>query len=557
LALINSGGSILEKYNVGQTLAESAAGRPFQTAVVFPAGRDKQGRAKTVQVTFAQLNTLCDQYAYGLADYGLSRGDRVLLLIRPSIDFLAVVFALMKIGAVPIIIDPGMGRKPFLQCVAETEPVALISIPLGHLLAGLFPKPFRTVKRRVTVGSRLFWGGATLAELGSSRAEPFPIAPTSLSDEAAVIFTSGSTGLPKGVVYRHGIYREQVNILRDELNIQPGEVHLAGLLVFALFNPALGVTTIIPDMDPRAPAKLNPAYLVEAIDTYGVTLSIGSPTIFKIVGDYCRRQQRRLPSLRHVHMFGAAVPPSLVAQFSQLMPNGKVFTPFGATEALPLTTIGGDEILAETAALTGQGAGVCVGYPLGDATLKIIAISDEPIPEWQEGLVLPPGEIGEIVVKGSVVTDHYLHRPQKTAEAKIYQADGTIWHRMGDLGYLDARGRVWVCGRKSHRVETAAGLLLPLSCEAIFNPVPGVKRTALVGVGPLGRQRPVLVVEKEAGSPAGEAQLREALLAVGAEHELARSIKTILFHPAFPVDVRHNAKIQREKLAVWAAEQKL
>jgi acyl-CoA synthetase (AMP-forming)/AMP-acid ligase II len=478
-----------------------------------------------------------------------------LLLLRPNIDFLAVIFALLKMGAVPILIDPGMGRKPFLQCVAETEPTAMIGIPLAHVLRTIFPKSFKTITRYVTVGKRWFWGGASLPDLRADRPDPFPAAATIPADEAAVAFTSGSTGIPKGVVYRHGIFREQVRILREEIDIAPGEVHLAGLIVFALFNPALGVTTIIPDMDPRAPAKLNPAYLVEAIQTHGVTISLGSPTIFKILGDYCQAHNVCLPSLKHVYLFGAAVPSRLVEQFSRLLPNGKVYTPFGATEALPLTCIGEDELVPETGPLTEQGAGVCVGRPLGDATIRIISIMDAPIPVWAESLVLPPGQIGEVVVKGSVVTHLYLNRPQKTAEAKIYEGE-TIWHRMGDLGYFDAQGRLWICGRKSHRVETAQGLLLTVQCEAIFNQHPAVKRTALVGLGAYGQQRPVLIVELDtAHKSANQQKVIEELLALGAKYEHTRTINTFLFHPAFPVDVRHNAKIQREKLTVWAGEQ--
>jgi acyl-CoA synthetase (AMP-forming)/AMP-acid ligase II len=163
------------------------------------------------------------------------------------------------------------------------------------------------------------------------------------------------------------------------------------------------------------------------------------------------------------------------------------------------------------------------------------------------------------VVKGSVVTQLYLNRPQKTAEAKIYEVDGSVWHRMGDLGYIDTKGRVWVCGRKSHRVETADGLLLSIQAEAIFNQHPLVKRTALVGLGQYGHQKPVLVVELETGSKRASGAVRQQiideLLALGAQHDHTRAIQTTLFHDAFPVDVRHNAKIQREKLAEWAAGQ--
>ena len=224
-----------------------AARAPYRPAIIFPAGRDAQGRATYTQLTFQQLNTLCDSYAHGLADYGIPKGDRTLLMVRPGVELIAVTFALLKIGAVPVLIDPGMGRKAFLQCVAETESTAMIGIPLAHIIRRIFPKPFRTIRRVVMVGKRLFWDGATLEELGTKTRAPFPIAATTLDDEAAVAFTSGGTGIPKGVVYLHGIFRKQIEIMRAEMGIAEGEVHLAVMYIFALFNPALGVTTVIPD----------------------------------------------------------------------------------------------------------------------------------------------------------------------------------------------------------------------------------------------------------------------------------------------------------------------
>jgi acyl-CoA synthetase (AMP-forming)/AMP-acid ligase II len=198
---------------------------------------------------------------------------------------------------------------------------------------------------------------------------------------------------------------------------------------------------------------------------------------------------------------------------------------------------------------------MCVGRATAGNTLRVIRITDEPLPEWDDDLLLPGGEVGEVVVKGPVVTRLYLNRPEQTAGAKIYEGE-EVWHRMGDLGYFDAQGRLWFCGRKSHRVETAEGLLLPVPCEAIFNRHPRVARSAVVGVGARGAQQPVLVVEPLPGEmPRSRAERRaftEELLALGAEHERTRRIREVLFHPAFPVDVRHNAKIHRLELGRWA-----
>ena len=344
-------------------------------------------------------------------------------------------------------------------------------------------------------------------------------------------------------------------LVHNEMGYGDGDVDLPGLYIFALINPALGVTTIIPDMDPSKVAEVNPAHLIEAIQTHGVTICEGSPTIWKKVAAYCLENDIRLPSLKRILTYGAPIPPSLIAQFRDILDEGQVYTPFGATEALLVSKISGREILAETAGLTEQGRGMCVGRAFAGHTIRVIRITDDPIPEWNESVVLTQGEVGEIVVKGPVVTRTYLHRPKQTAAAKIREGD-EIWHRMGDLGYFDQAGRLWFCGRKKHRVETAKGLVLPVQCEAIFNHHPNALRTAVVGVGPLGQQRPVLIVEPHEGklpaNDATKAAFVDEMLSLGSEHEITRDIRDVLFHPDFPVDVRHNAKIQREKLAVWA-----
>ncbi len=550
-----------EFYNVAAGLAEIATRAPYRPGIIFPAGRDTRGRAKYIQFTFQQLNEEVDRYAQGFSTFGICQGERVLLMVKPGPELISIVFALVKMGAVPVLIDPGMGRRAFLQCVVETEPAALIGIPLAHILRSVLPKSFATVERSVMVGHVPFLADVTLSALRTASPAPFPVVPTTTEDEAGVAFTSGSTGIPKGVVYTHGIFRALVTLLRDEIGIREGEVDLALLYIFALFNPALGVTTVIPDMDPTQSAKVNPAYVVEAIRTHGVTNAFGSPTIWKRVAPYCLEHGFALPSLKRVLMAGAPVPPDLVHTLLTriLHEHAEINTPFGATEAMPLTYMNGREIVAETAALSTEGQGMCVGRPLPGITVRVIRIVDEAIPTWDPSLVLPQGEIGEIVANGPVVTHTYLNRPEQTRLAKIKHSDGSVWHRMGDTGYFDEKGRLWFCGRKSHRVITAEGTWFPVLCETIFNRHPKVARTALVGVGKPGGQSPVLVVEPKPGdfpyAILDQQKFTLELMALGAEYAHTRAIQQVLFYPGtFPTDVRHNAKIQREKLADWAAK---
>lgn len=545
--------------NIAQTLPDMAAKAPFRPAVIFPAGYEKDGQARYIQLTFRQLDELCDQYAHGLRDYGIRAGMRTLVLVRPGATLIGLAFALLKLGAVPVVIDPGMGRRAFLQCVREAEPEALVGIPLAHGLRALFPGAFKSVKYAVTTGARCFLGAPTLDSLRPQRIYPFPVVPVTPDSEAAVAFTSGGTGIPKGVIYRHEMFQAQLDLLMGEIGVREGEVDLPGLYIFALFGPALGVTEVFPDMDPTHPAQVDPAKLVATIQTHGVTNTFGSPIIWRRVAEYCVQHDIRLPSMQRILMAGAPVPPALIEAYTHILEDGEVYTPYGATEALPLTMMSGKEILAETSALSAQGKGLCVGRPVSGVTLRVIRITDDPIPVWDAGLVLPPGEVGEIVAKGPMVTREYLNRPEQTALAKIYEGEA-VWHRMGDLGYFDKRGRLWFCGRKAHRVETREGLMLPVPCEAIFNAHPDVYRTALVGVGPLGRQYPVLVVEPRPGKqPRSDEQKQRftrELLELGAQHDLTRTIREVLFYSkGFPVDVRHNAKIDRLTLAVWATEQ--
>jgi acyl-CoA synthetase (AMP-forming)/AMP-acid ligase II len=241
-----------------------------------------------------------------------------------------------------------------------------------------------------------------------------------------------------------------------------------------------------------------------------------------------------------------------------MLPRGaQVFTPYGATECLPVASIGSDEILGETRQRSDQGAGVCIGRPVPGLTARIVRISDEAIAQWDEALVLPVGEIGEIAVQAAHATRTYFNLPAATALAKIQDpAQGGFYHRMGDVGYFDAQGRLWFCGRKAHRVITPQGTRYTDPCEGIFNTSPRVLRSALVGVPRNGATEAVLCVELEAAAlHASKEEIRAELRELGSRHELTRQIRTFLFHPAFPVDVRHNAKIFRDKLALWADRQ--
>lgn len=542
--------------NIAQRLRDSARESPHRRAVVTPAGRDKLGRAAYSQLTFAQLEEESDRLARGLREMGVTPGTRLVLMVRPGLEFVALTFALFKSGAVIVLIDPGMGRANIFRCLADVEPDGFVAVPFVQAMRMLYAGRFPKARFNVTVGRRWFWGGCSYEDVRGGDWTPFELADTAASDAAAIIFTSGSTGPPKGVLYEHGMFAAQVDALRDFYGIEPGEVDLPGFPLFALFNAALGVTTVIPDMDPTRPANVDPRKIVRTIHDQGVTQAFGSPAMWNRVGRYCEQHGITLPSVKRVLSAGAPVPLHVLERMRAVLccDEADVHTPYGATESLPVCSISAREVLEETASKSRRGAGTCVGRAFPGVSVKVVEITDGPIRSAAEMRELPAGEIGEIVVNSLSTTREYFHQPEATELAKIPDGE-KFWHRMGDVGYLDETGRLWFCGRKAHIVETEHGWMFTVPCEAIFNEHPDVYRAALVGVGPKRRQRPVIVVEPEAGRFPRDERDRERmtreLLELTRANPLTERIATFVFHPSLPVDVRHNVKIAREQLAIW------
>jgi acyl-CoA synthetase (AMP-forming)/AMP-acid ligase II len=550
--------------NVASHLVRLAAGHPSQVAIHAPRGRvNPDGPTPHRAITFAELNADSDAVAHGLAVAGVVRGTRAALMVPPSPDFFALTFALLKVGAVPVLIDPGMGVKNLGKCLAEAEPEAFIGIAKAHAARRALGWAKRTLRTTVNAGRWRFFCTTSLARLRASGRNrgPYPIPDSAASEPAAILFTSGSTGAAKGVVYTHGIFAAQVELLKATYGIAPGEIDLCTFPLFALFGPALGMTCVIPDMDASRPARLDPQKAASQIRQFGVTNMFGSPAVVRRLGELA--DAGPLASLKRVISAGAPASAASIERFVRLLPGAaEVFTPYGATEALPVANIGSREILGETRALTEQGRGVCVGRPAAGIEVRVIRISDGPVAEWDDSLLAPPGEVGEFVVRGPVVTREYYNRPDATKLAKIRDPKtGEVLHRMGDVGYLDDRGRLWFCGRKSHRVVTPHGTLFTDMVEPVFNRGKLIGRTALVGVRRAGVTYPVLCVEKPNWPPPKDRLLtREGIekclrQRAGATFHTERITTYLIYPGTFPVDVRHNSKIFREKLAAWADRQ--
>ncbi|MBL1141028.1 MAG: AMP-binding protein [Proteobacteria bacterium] len=544
--------------NIASHLPVLAAKQPDTYAVVKQSKKKLEKASYETAYSYKELDEISDLIANGLEAYGIKKGTRTVLMVKPGLDFFALVFALFKLEAVLVAVDPGMGIKNLGKCLQEAEPEAFIGNTTANIAKVVLGWSKGTIHKIVLVGgnvlSKPFLTDLEKIKLLGKKSKRIK-KETKAEDIAAILFTSGSTGIPKGVVYTHANFTAQVNALKELYNIQPGEVDLATFPLFALFAPALGMTSIIPVMDFTKPGSVDPIRIIDAVTQYKCTNMFGSPALLHRVGKWAENKEVKLPSLKRVLSAGAPVSSSVLDRFKVLLNyETQIFTPYGATESLPVSSIGSNEILNKTARDTATGKGICVGQPVSCLEVGIIKITDDIISEWNDELVLPANQIGEICVKGPQVTRSYFNRNKETGLTKIRCKDG-FYHRMGDTGYLDDENRLWFCGRKSHRVMTESESMFTICCEAIFNSHPFVFRSALVGAICNNKTVPVICIELESEHKKfNKKELTEELLMLAAGSELTKNIKHILFHSAFPVDVRHNAKIGREKLADWATE---
>ncbi|MCL1148007.1 AMP-binding protein [Shewanella marinintestina] len=523
------------------------------------------------EMDFQTLHTKSDTLAAALVHHGLRPGMKAVLMVTPSIDFFCLTFALFKAGIIPILVDPGMGVKNLKQCFAGAKPDAFIGIPKAHIARRLFGWGKSSVKFQINVG-----GGKLVGALTGATSLEHVLAANSAGDNqafamqwldsdamAAILFTSGSTGTPKGVVYSHKMFEAQISALKNDYQIRSGERDLATFPLFSLFGPALGMASIVPDMDASKPITANPEFIFAAIDKYQCSNMFVNPALIERLGQAGEQQSHKLPFIKRVISAGAPATISSIQRFSKMLnADVEVLNSYGATESLPISKMASSELF-DTTAITDNGGGICVGRAINGVEIAIIDIDEQAINTWQSELCLPINQIGEIVVKGPMVSASYYQRDCATKVAKIAD-NGSVRHRMGDLGYLDNNGLLWMCGRKAHRVDADAipttynqpKRYYSIPCERIFNTHSDVKRSALVGVVVAGKVTPLICIElKQSVACSLSGVLYSELKAIAEQHPQTQGIERFLIHPDFPVDIRHNAKIFREKLAVWAQKQ--
>lgn len=541
--------------NITELIYQNANLFPNRKAVIAPIAYDMCGRITYAHYTFRQFVSESENLSLHLKKCGIHPGTKVLLFVKPSLEFSLLVFSLFALGAVPVLIDPGVGRKNLLEAIEKVKPEVLIAEPIVHLLRRVYFKYFASVRVFITTQSPSFFTSQLSLQsfIKQKNFEKISLQTLSADSVAAIVYTSGATGIPKGVVYTHGMFAQQVHLLKKIIPLNGEDVDISCFPLFSLFSISLGMSSVIPWLDASKPISVNPEFILRHIRDHGVTLGTGSPAIWERVADYCLQKQETLDSLRGIMMFGAPVSLSLHEKLRDVCPNGNTFTPYGATECLPVSWISGREILKNHARKMKEGTGTCIGSIVEETEVEIIPTFFDAISVVEK---LPAYEIGEIIVSGQQVTREYFENPEETKRAKIFDGE-KLWHRMGDLGYKDAEGLLWFYGRKSHRVIAGDQPYYPIPCEAIFNQHAKVKRSALISIE---EDFPALVIErvdkKVSLSQEERLTFKKELLEMGKKFQHTKKIKNFFLYDDFPVDCRHNIKIDRIFLSQYFIQNK-
>jgi acyl-CoA synthetase (AMP-forming)/AMP-acid ligase II/pimeloyl-ACP methyl ester carboxylesterase len=576
----------------GRTPAGGAAGsvarRPLWAALaerasdadaaVVEVGGHKGGQRR---ISWTLLARRVDELAAGLTVCGVRPGHRVALLVPPGADLTAAVYACLRIGAVIVVADAGLGLAGLHRALRGAGPDHVIAIPRALAAARVLRWPGQRIAAGTVDRTTLRALGArrTLADVARLGGATLPPPPGPDAD-AAILFTSGATGPAKGVVYRHRQLEAQRDALARTYDVGTGDRLVAAFAPFALYGPALGVTSVVPDMDVTAPRTLSAGALADAVAAVDATMVFASPAslgnVVATAEGLDRWQRDALGGVRLLLSAGAPVPELLLREAVALLPSARAHTPYGMTEVLPVA-----DVTLEQIEEAGAGDGVCVGRPVEGVQVALSPLAADG--RATGALTEEPGTSGEICVRAAHVKDRY-DRLWLTERASTRDAG---WHRSGDVGHLDGQGRLWAEGRLVHVVTTATGVVTPVGIERRVEALPSVRRAAAVGVGPVGTQQVVLVVETE--PPTRRAGLAPLLLAdavraavdVGAHGEhgahgaqaagsgatggevagagltgagaTGAGVAAVVVVPALPVDVRHNSKIDRTRVARWVS----
>lgn len=521
---------------------------------------------RPAEATWTKLADMVNAIAVGLRRSGVRPGDRVSMLVQPGRDLTAALYAVLRVGATAVVADAGLGIQGMTRAIRTARPDWIIGEVPGLTLA----RAQRWPGRRLSMATLATPLAAALkvetsiyrlaAEYSGHIYHPTPVHPDPSPDAtAAILFTSGSTGPAKGVRYTHDRLSALTQLLRSAFGVVPGSSLLAGFAPFALLGPAIGATSVTPNMSVTEPATLTASAVAEATEAGQATMVFASPAALRNVvatGNQLSPAHRDILSrITLMLSAGAPVAPELMDAVLELMPAADFHSPYGMTEALLLADID-RQTLADAHhsvdSLTSEhsGYGVCVGRPVDGVRIAIAPLNDDGASgtELLEGADAP-GWFGEVVISAAHMTAGYDRLWLTDHNSKRDFSGDRQWHRTHDVGRFDQAGMLWIEGRLQHVITTPAGPLGPGGPEAHIDTLDSVNRCAVVGVGPTGTQAIVAVIEPVQKLPAGLAptEITDRVRAVAGV-----PVAAVLITPKVPVDIRHNSKIDRTRLAVWA-----
>lgn len=542
--------------NIYLTFESVAQRQPSETAVVVPAIHRQREVQSYLHYSFSDLLLSTRKYANGFLSTGVKPNMKALVFIQPGVELISIVFALAKIGIVPVLIDAGIGVRNILDCVKQAKPDILIGIPRAFLFKIFNHQAFDSVKFNfIDARHCMLPSYISLQKIKDSDDSEGYTHPRDTEDLTFLLFTSGSTGAPKGVVYTPSIFQGQLATLRSAFSLTPDDVDMPIIPALVIGTLCLGMRVVIPPINPLKPTSMDPNVIAKVVNDCGVTFSFGSPAVWGKIARFCVDHGIHFPKLKQLLVAGAPSSATTLRLFRKIVPNGRFYTPLGATECTPITTISSDEMDEAILSRQESGGGFCVGKPTRNHTIRMIGITDDDLPMISAAKILGEGDIGEIIVKGPVVTKLYYENELATRKAKIYESNGEVWHRTGDVGYFDDQGRIWFCGRKAHICNYGDETYYSVKVEYCFNGLTGINRVALVNIFLDGQKVLALCIEPTQRFMGPTARHRIVANIVQVARSYHIPLKVIAFYPRqFPVDKRHHAKIERHLLAKWAQD---
>jgi acyl-CoA synthetase (AMP-forming)/AMP-acid ligase II len=527
--------------NIGFWPQYYAATQPNQVAFKIPIFKWLNSTVTYQQYTFHELeNKIQSAHDYFL-QHNVQPGYLVLLIMPMSPKFIANLFGLFRIGAIPILIDPGLPIKKMASALNPTQPTLLIGKKI-HLWIAKYRLKLTSIRRHISPPptKKIY---QNLNNHYPTKTENKPHKKSfDAKSTLAIVFTSGSTGIPKGVTYTHELCKAQLNLLKTAYQLDPGKIDIPLLLNFCLFNPALGIATVLPPINVKAPLKTSLQKLLKILGDKEITHSFGSPIFWKAITTKALKLKKTFSHIQKLFLAGCSAPTGLIENLKIIFPNAHFEIPYGATEALPLTTLSGT-LLCEKQKKHPY-AGACLGKPLPGIKIIILDLS-QPCP-------LSPMTVGEIAASGPIVSQDYDQLPNQNKENKWIDHQQTLWHRMGDVGYIDHEGCIWFLGRKKECCITASQIMYTEPCEAVFLKHPAVQRAALIFIPTKTASIPAMVIEPKQWSTVYLPWKKKAFIRTLQTMALSKAHTSTIQHffiqRSLPVDIRHNAKIHRLSL---------